>query len=111
MSLLDTGQVVTLYPDVEAADGDGNAVRRPGTVSVECVGRWQYLVPSEDTSDGQQVRTTATFLTRSFPAGFAGRVTFDGRDWDVIGEPTRSGLSPLTTHWTVRLSARSPRGV
>jgi len=111
VSLLDTGQVVTLFPDVDGVDGDGNAVRRPGSASQEVVGRWQYLLSTEDTSDGQAVTSQATFLCRSFPAGFAGRVTYDGRDWDVLGEPTKSGLSPLTTHWTVRLRARSPREV
>lgn len=111
MSLLDSGQVATLYPDVDGTDGDGNAVRRPGADSVQVVGRWQYLPSIEDASEGQSLTSQATFLCRSFPAGFAGRVTYDGRDWDVAGEPIKSGLTSLTTHWKVRLRARSPREV
>lgn len=111
MSLLDWGQVVLLYPDVEGVDGDGNRIRKPGNVSQPVVGRWQYLLSSEDDSQGQEIGTRADFLCRSFPSGFAGRVTYDDRDWDVIGEPTRSGLTAATRHYRVRLSARTPRPV
>lgn len=112
MSLLDSGQVVEVYADVIGTDGDGNpGQRRPGSVAALIVGRWQYLQSAEDVSDGQQVITRADFLCRSFPAGFAGRVTYDGRDWDVLGEPTTSGLSALTRHTKVRLQARSDRPI
>lgn len=114
VSLLASGPglvTVLLYPDVEALDGDGNSVRRPGGVAVESVGRWQYLLAAEDSSAGQELTTRADYFTRTFPAGFAGRVTYDGRDWDVQGEPSRSGLSAATSHWKVRLLARSPRPV
>ena len=111
MSLL-TGHTVTLYPDVVATDGDGNpGQRRPGTVSQPISGRWEYVSATEDTTDGQEVNTRADFRCRSFPAGFAGRVTYDGRDWDVLGEPTVSGLSPLTRHLKVRLVARTDRPI
>lgn len=112
MSLLDSGPglvTVLLYPDVETVDGDGNEVRRPSLDPVECVGRWQYLLSTEDQSQGQEVAGDATFFTRSFPSGFGGRVSHDGRDWDVVGDPKRSGLSAATAHWSVRLRSRSPR--
>jgi hypothetical protein len=112
VSLLGSGQTVLAFPDVIGADADGNpGQRRPGTESVPVVGRWQYEAPAEDTSEGQQVITRAKFLARNWPTGFAGRVTYDGREWDVIGEPTRSGLSPATRHTVVRLVARSARPI
>jgi hypothetical protein len=112
VSLLDSGQTVLAYPDEIGVDDDDNpGQRRPGTESIAVVGRWQYAVPVEDTSEGQRVITRATFIARTWPTGFAGRVEYDGRDWDVIGEPTRSGLSPATRHTTVRLRARSAREI
>jgi hypothetical protein len=111
VSLLDSGQIIDLYPDEWARDDDGNRVRVPGSTALPIVGRWQYLVPTEDNSDGQIVGTTATFLCRRFPSGFAGRASYDGRDWDVVGDPIRSGLTAATRHVKVRLRAREARPV
>lgn len=109
--LIDSGVSVELFADEWAFDADGNRVRRPSSTPVEVVGRVQVTSAPESTTQGQETPTQALLLTRVFPAGFAGRVRWDGRDWDVVGEPSWSGLSALTGHWRVVLRARVSRAV
>lgn len=112
MSLLDGPDTVTVYPDEWTTDGDGNRIRRPSATGQPVRGRWQYDTAREDNSAGQDVSTTAHFLSRGWPTGFAGRVTYDGRDWDVDGDPTIHGQgSPAVQHVRVELRARKARAV
>jgi hypothetical protein len=103
--------VLTVYPDAVATDGDGNRVRRPSASGVQVRGQFDYVASAEDTSAGDVTVTSARFFTDAWPTGYAGRVTFDGRSWDVDGEPQPHGGSRLTAHVVVRLRARAPRPV
>lgn len=111
VTLLDGRDVVELFADEDATDDDGNPVRRASGSSVPVRGIWQYETAAETTSDGQGITSTARFFCRSFPTGFGGRVTFDERDWDVVGEPTVHGRASFVSHMVVRLRARTPAPV
>lgn len=110
MSILDGPDIALAVPDVEAFDVDQNIMRRPGAaesaVPVRCYG--EYKVHAESDAVGQSVTTTAFLLARSWPTGFAGRVVWDDREWDVEGEPVFRGRSG-SGHWRVDLRARAPR--
>jgi hypothetical protein len=112
VTLLDGPHTITLYPEADTTDDDGNPVRaadlnNPTTV----VGRLVPAGTSEDDTDGQAVTTSYRFLCRSFPAGAWARVEAFGREWDVSGEPVRRAGSPATVHVTVLLRARGPEAV
>lgn len=111
MTLLDGPDVVELYPDVEDTDRDGNVVRRASDTALPLRGRWEYDTASEASDAGQAVTTLAVLRCRVFPSGFAGRVEFDGRVWDVVGEPTFHGRGSFVSHVKVQLRARAPRVV
>jgi hypothetical protein len=112
VSLLDGPDVLTLYPEVRATDGDGNPVRRPDLAHpVTVTGRMQPAGSGEDATDGQAVTTAYRFTCRAFPAGAWARAEWGGRRWDVDGEPVRRAGSPRTAHVTVALSARAPEGI
>jgi hypothetical protein len=111
VTLLDGPDALVLFADEDATDGDGNPVRRVGGTSIPVRGSWQYDTAAESTSDGQSITSTATFRCRAFPSGFGGRVSFDERDWDVVGEPTVHGRGTFVSHVLVRLRARVPAPV
>ncbi len=106
MSLLDGPHVVQVYVEVDDVDDDQNPVRVPGDEPVACRGRMQPAGAEESAAVGVELTTLYRFITRSFPAGASGRVSFDGRDWDVVGEPMRRRDSATTSHDTVLLRAR-----
>lgn len=108
MSLLDGPDVITLYPEVLGTDGDGNRLRVPGVTPVTVRGRMQRL-PHRTGTLVQAAATVRVFLCRSFPAGEWSRVEYQGRTWDVEGEPEPHGLSQTTTHVRVLLRARDPQ--
>lgn len=109
MSLLDHGpDAVQVYAEVTGVDGDNNPVRVPAGSPVTVYGRMQPVSAGENAADGRQVATVYRFVTRSFPPGSGTRVSWDGRDWDVVGEPQRSGGSTATQHVAVTLVARTP---
>jgi hypothetical protein len=111
VSLLDLGpDVVTVYPEVESEDEYGNTVMVPSDEGVSVRGRWQPGTAEESAAEGQETSTTYRFLCRTFPAGPYARVTFDGSDWDVLGEPKHYRGSTLTGHYTVRLKERAVNG-
>lgn len=108
MSLLDNGpDVLTVYPEVETTDAYGNVVRVPSTVPVTVRGRVQPASSDELTALGLVTETVVRFISRSFPGGPWARVEFDGREWDVVGEPRVHRGSPRTAHKTVYLKART----
>lgn len=116
MSLLDGGpDELLVYPEVEKDDGYGGTIRVPGPTPVTVRGRVQpigtQLLGTEDSRDGQELDTRWRFIGRTFPTGPWGKVVFDGREWDLDGEPKRHAGSTRTRHVTVTLRARAPKAV
>lgn len=90
MSLLDGGpHEVTVWPEVETTDDDGNRVRAPSPTPFFVRTLVQPLGFTESAALGQDVTSTYYFNTRVFPGGAFARVSWAGRDWDVVGEPRR----------------------
>lgn len=112
MSLLDDGpDLLQVWPEVDGTDSDGNPVRVPAATPLTVRGRVQPVSAEESAAAGQALRTVYRFVGRSFPAGAYARVQWDGRDWDVLGEPMRSNGSARTRHVKVLLSARGPEAL
>ena len=110
MSLLDHGpHAIVVYPSVWAADADGNFAWRPGHTPVLVWARVQPVGSTELVVNGQQVATVARVIARHAPAGPWDRIDYDGRTWDVLGEPEQRGDSPATRHTTALIHARSPQ--
>lgn len=110
MSLLDDGpDLITIYLSIWAADGDGNYAWRTGTVGVTARARVQPVSSTELAVNGQQVATVARVIARNVPAGPWDRIDYDGRTWDLLGEPERRRDSPTTTHVTALIHARGVR--
>jgi hypothetical protein len=109
VSLRDGPDLVTLYPDSETTDGDGNPVRQPDRTQATTVrGRMSPAGSSEDNTDGQATATTYRLVCRDFPAGAWALAEWGEREWDVVGEPTRRSASPATARTVVTLRARTP---
>ncbi|MFE3461368.1 hypothetical protein ACFXKD_27810 [Nocardiopsis aegyptia] len=107
MSLLDGGpDEVLIYPEVESTDADGNPIRVPALVPVAVRGRVQPVTSEDVIAAGQQTTTRYRFITRDAPLGAWALVTWDGRDWDLEGEPLWSRGSKRTRHVTAILRAR-----
>lgn len=107
MSLLDNGpDIVTVFPEIEGTDDYGNRFLTASAVGQVVRGRWQPSTASETADLGQETDTVYRFITRDFPAGPYGRVTFDSIDWDIIAEPRVHRGSPATRHVTVYLKER-----
>jgi len=110
VSLLDNPtDVLQVYVEVDGTDSDGNVVKVPGGTPVEVKGRVQPFRPNSESSTGGQVTTTTyQYIGRTWPSGAFAAVQWDGRWWDVDGEPMWSRGSEATRHVTVRLRARGP---
>jgi hypothetical protein len=109
VSLLDNPtDVLNVYVEVESTDADGNVVQVPGGEPVEVFGRVQPVRADEAVAEGQKTVTVYRFKGRSWPSGAFARISWDGRDWDVDGEPLWSRGSVVTRHVTVLLKARGP---
>lgn len=95
MSLLDRGtEEVVIYPAGEMAP-DGSL---PELAPVTRMCRVQPAGSSASDSDGYQDATTYRVLGRDFPAGPWARVHWRGRDFTVIGEPSRYVGSSRVQH-------------
>lgn len=111
MSLLDTGnETVLVWPQVETTDPDGNPVRVPADAPVTVRGRVQPVSSADVIAAGQQTSTRYRFSSRTAPLGAWARVHWDGRDWDVDGEPLTSNGSRRTRHVVAILRARGAEG-
>ncbi len=110
MSLLDGSDAIVVYPSVWEPDADGNYAWRPGHTPILVWARVQPVSSTELVVNGQQVATLARVLARHAPTGPWDRIDYDGRTWDVLGEPETRGDSPATRHVTVLMKARGPTG-
>lgn len=108
MSLLTGNLSVTVQVEAETTDEYGNVVRSPAGEPVTVPCRVQPVAADETDALGQQVRTVYRLIAREWPAGAFARVTWDGVEWDVVGEPRRSRGGPATQHVTVLIRARVP---
>lgn len=115
MSLLDdTRDTVILMPEIEATDDNDNPVRIPDPNEDHWITVYGHVQPAsstEDVRDGQRVGTFQRLICRSFPAGAFARARWDGRDWDIDGEPLPHNGSDTTKHYTVTLKARTAKAV
>lgn len=114
MSLLDdTRHTVILYPEKEITDDLNNKRRVPDIVNgVTLYGRVSSPQSSENNAVGNQtVRSQKVFRTRTFIGGAFAAALFDGRMWDVIGEPDEHDGSDVTRHYTVILQARTAKAL
>lgn len=109
MSLLDGNEQVTIYPSVTVEDDLGNKLESAEGDPIELVAAVQPQTVIEDATAGQVAGEVRNLICRSFPAGPWARVHWDGRDWDVIGEPKRYGRSPRTAHDVVQIRTRDRR--
>lgn len=108
MSLLDGPEQVTVRPEVEDTDADGNPIRRPGTTTVTLSCRVQPIAADEPAVAGQAIATVYRVIAKTWPPGATSTVTWQGRTWDVLGEPLRHGGSPAVQHVTILIRARAP---
>lgn len=110
LSLLDLGpELITVYPSVWAQDEDGNFGWRPGSTGHTVRAHVQPISSTEPVVNGQQVTTLVRVIARRVPAGPWDRVDWDGRIWDVLGEPEQHGDSPATRHNSALMQARGVR--
>lgn len=116
MSILDRGNAeITVYPEVEVIDEDGNVSRQASTVGVTVTAMvWQYegeVDTLQPLVAGQQVSTiyrVRPVRTAEVPVGPWSRVEWDGRQWDVDGEPNRHQRGTGTKRLTFTMRARTP---
>lgn len=111
MSLLDGPDTLRVFTEVAGTDDDGNPVRVPAASPVVVWGRVQPISAAESAAAERPLSTVYKFTGRDFPGGAYARVEWDGRAWDVLGEPMRRNGSPATRHVSVLLAARSPQAL
>lgn len=116
MSILDRGNAeIVVYPEVEVTDEDGNVSRQasPTGVPVQAM-VWQYEGEVDTLQPlvvGQQVATiyrVRPVRSADVPVGPWSRVEWDGREWDVDGEPNPHRRGVGTRRLTFSMRARSP---
>lgn len=107
MALLDGDTIVLVYPEVLGVDDYGNETRLPGTVPIRVSALVQSAALKRPSLNGATPELLR-ILCRSFPAGPWGKVTYDGRDWDVLGATKSHQSFVMTAHDTVTLKARTP---
>ena len=109
MSLLDNGpDEVTVYAEDAAVSTDEyeNEIEVPSATGVIIRGRWQTSTAEEASDLGQQEDTVYRFISRVFPSGPYGQVTFEGDDYDVLARPKHRRGSATTNHFTTFLKRR-----
>lgn len=116
MSLLDWGnEVVDVFPEKTGTDEYGNTLLVPGDpetdMPVPLAARVQPSTAEENAALGLALSTSYRVVSRDFPGGALAVLRWDGRLWDVIGEPKRYNGSPQTRHVTTFIKARTPRAV
>lgn len=109
--MLDSGpETVRVWPEVESTDSRGNPVRvpAPDDQAITIEGVWTAPISSAPTGVGQAVETAYSVWHSSLPTGPWGRVEWDGREWDLIGEVGHFRKGGKTVQQAV-IRARGPR--
>lgn len=107
MSLLDQPtDTVTVVPVTATTDEYGTPIAGTPGVPVKVSCRVQPLVTLDQT--GQATYAEYRIVARTFPRGPFSSVTWDGRTWEIVGEPQRHHGSPRTAHVSVDIKALSP---
>jgi head-tail joining protein len=108
VSLLDTGnEPILVYPQEQTTDDRGNIIWRPSSTPAQVRCRVQPEYTDEPAVAGQVTVTTYRIITRDAPLGPSARVEWNGRTWDVIGEPRRYNGSPATRHIDALICTRT----
>lgn len=114
MSILDRGtDDVLVYPMVKILDPDGNEVWQPAEEPVTVRASLQPVTSADALVSGQQVDTVYRVRPvrgTDIPFGAWDRVEWDGRTWDVMGDPTRRNASPRTRRTVFHIRTRDARG-
>lgn len=104
MSLLTSGpDRLDVFVEIESTDAYGNVVMVPSPTPVTVRGHMQPSTASESEELGQVVGTTYRFISKAFPGGAFSRAEWDGRVWDVLGDPRKHRKGH---HVTTYLKAR-----
>jgi hypothetical protein len=72
--------------------------------SVQAVREWSS--EEEIQVDGLQALTLARIFSRTWPGDINSIVTWDGYEWETIGDPQHFQMSKRTNHWTITLRQR-----
>lgn len=80
----------------------GDPIEVPCTV--QAVREWS--TEEEIRVEGLQVLTLARLFARSWPGDVNSIVTWDGHEWETVGEPQHFQVSRRTNHWSVTLRKR-----
>lgn len=106
MSLLDRGpEIVTVYPEVQDEDSDGNKRTRPGSIGVVVRASVQPITSSENT-DGSAFNTTTRYRLRlagGWPTGGGvlgaqSAVEWRGKRYTIDGDAQLHTGSRRTAH-------------
>lgn len=79
-----------------------------GPVAVPCTVR--ALTAAEAAELGLGTETIYRVIARDWPGDVLSLVTWQGEQWEPIGQPLRFDGSPRTQHWEVRMKQVSPDG-
>ncbi|MGZ3140803.1 hypothetical protein ACVDFE_02120 [Lentzea chajnantorensis] len=114
MSLLDQhNAAVVVYPQVLGTDPYGNPQWTPSPDGVPVLAMVWPVSAQELAGTGQQAGEVYRMRPKRgvpCPAGPWAQVEWDGRRWDVEGEPTRYARGRGTRRTVVTLRTQIPRG-
>lgn len=111
MSLLDTGpHTVLVQQRVASENSRGQTVYTNvgDATPVRC--SVQPLSASESGFGGLQAVTKRFIVSRTWPGDILSSITFDGYDWDTVGDPQHLDMSPATDHWEIIIEKRGLHG-
>lgn len=110
VSLLDNGrETVTVYPEVDVEDADGNKVKGPAADGISITCSVQPVRGEKDVVLGQQTAEVYRVRPNRFetvPVGPWAKVAWAGVDWDVELPPLRNNGSDATRHVVFYIKSR-----
>lgn len=114
LSILDdSNTVVTVYPQVLGTDPYGNPQWKPSATGVEVPAMVWPLSTEELAVLGQQVGEVRRMRPKRgapCPAGPWAQVEFDGRLWEVVGQPTEMRRGKGTRRTVITIRTVNPKG-
>lgn len=114
LSILDeSNAVVLVYPQVLVRDPYGNPQWKPSETGIEVEAMMRPLSADERAVNGQQAGEAYQMRPRRgvpCPAGPWAQVEFDGRLWEVDGQPTEMRRGKGTRRTVVTLRTLNPKG-